>query len=252
MLQGFLETIGLPYTEPGVWSNDGDEQGQSSSLPARRHSYCSLSIHQKERNIPFKSFALAMGGTCVVKPATEGSALGIYIVEGEEAIADAIERVFEIDELVVVEKYIQGTELTVAVLGNRDPFALPVIEIVPKADFYDFESKYAPGGSQHICPAPLDEEKTKQVMDAAVGAHKALQCSGVSRSDFILDENGIRGFWRPIPFGMTATSLLPDAARAAGISFPELCTKLIEYAFEEESKRLQPRGDQGHPSTVAG
>lgn len=66
-----------------------------------------------------------MGGTCVVKPATEGSALGIYIVEGEEAIADAIERVFEIDELVVVEKYIQGTELTVAVLGNRDPFALP-------------------------------------------------------------------------------------------------------------------------------
>lgn len=125
--------------------------------------------------------------------------MGIYIVEGEEAIADAIERVFEIDELVVVEKYIQGTELTVAVLGNRDPFALPVIEIVPKADFYDFESKYAPGGSQHICPAPLDEEKTKQVMDAAVGAHKALQCSGVSRSDFILDENGSRGFWRPIP-----------------------------------------------------
>ena len=149
-------------------------------------------------------------------------------------LVGGFERVFEIDELVVVEKYIQGTELTVAVLGNRDPFALPVIEIVPKADFYDFESKYAPGGSQHICPAPLDEEKTKQVMDAAVGAHKALQCSGVSRSDFILDENGIPWILETntIP-GMTATSLLPDAARAAGISFPELCTKLIEYAFEE-------------------
>ncbi len=189
---------------------------------------------KKGEGYSVQELALAMGGTCVVKPATEGSALGIYIVEGEEAIADAIERVFEIDELVVVEKYIQGTELTVAVLGNRNPFALPVIEIVPKADFYDFESKYAPGGSQHICPAPLDEEKTKQVMDAAVGAHKALQCSGVSRSDFILDEDGIPWILETntIP-GMTATSLLPDAARAAGISFPELCTKLIEYAFEE-------------------
>ena len=211
---------------------DGDEQGPIQALlPARRHCYRSLSIPQEGRGV-FRSRACIGYGRNLCRET--GSALGIYIVEGEEAIADAIERVFEIDELVVVEKYIQGTELTVAVLGNRNPFALPVIEIVPKADFYDFESKYAPGGSQHICPAPLDEEKTKQVMDAAVGAHKALQCSGVSRSDFILDEDGIPWILETntIP-GMTATSLLPDAARAAGISFPELCTKLIEYAFEE-------------------
>ena len=223
VLQGFLETIGLPYTAQSKLFY------QREGIPTAPYQYI-----KKGEGYSVQELALAMGGTCVVKPATEGSALGIYIVEGEEAIADAIERVFEIDELVVVEKYIQGTELTVAVLGNRDPFALPVIEIVPKADFYDFESKYAPGGSQHICPAPLDEEKTKQVMDAAVGAHKALQCSGVSRSDFILDENGIPWILETntIP-GMTATSLLPDAARAAGISFPELCTRLIEYAFEE-------------------
>ena len=227
VLQGFLETIGLPYT--GMNKAQSKLFYQREGIPTAPYQYI-----KKGEGYSVQELALAMGGTCVVKPATEGSALGIYIVEGEEAIADAIERVFEIDELVVVEKYIQGTELTVAVLGNRDPFALPVIEIVPKADFYDFESKYAPGGSQHICPAPLDEEKTKQVMDAAVGAHKALQCSGVSRSDFILDENGIPWILETntIP-GMTATSLLPDAARAAGISFPELCTKLIEYAFEE-------------------
>lgn len=236
VLQGFLETIGLPYTGPGVWSSATAMNKAQSKLFYQREGIPTAPYQyiKKGEGYSVQELALAMGGTCVVKPATEGSALGIYIVEGEEAIADAIERVFEIDELVVVEKYIQGTELTVAVLGNRDPFALPVIEIVPKADFYDFESKYAPGGSQHICPAPLDEEKTKQVMDAAVGAHKALQCSGVSRSDFILDESGIPWILETntIP-GMTATSLLPDAARAAGISFPELCTKLIEYAFEE-------------------
>ena len=222
VLQGFLETIGLPYTGPGVWSSATAMNKAQSKLFYQREGIPTAPYQyiKKGEGYSVQELALAMGG--------------IYIVEGEEAIADAIERVFEIDELVVVEKYIQGTELTVAVLGNRDPFALPVIEIVPKADFYDFESKYAPGGSQHICPAPLDEEKTKQVMDAAVGAHKALQCSGVSRSDFILDENGIPWILETntIP-GMTATSLLPDAARAAGISFPELCTKLIEYAFEE-------------------
>ena len=236
VLQGFLETIGLPYTGPGVWSSATAMNKAQSKLFYQREGIPTAPYQyiKKGEGYSVQELALAMGGTCVVKPATEGSALGIYIVEGEEAIADAIERVFEIDELVVVEKYIQGTELTVAVLGNRDPFALPVIEIVPKADLYDFESKFAPGGWQHICPAALDEEKTKQVMDAAVGAHKVLQCSGVSRSDFILDKNGIPWILETntIP-GMTATSLLPDAARAAGISFPELCTKLIEYAFEE-------------------
>lgn len=235
-LQGFLETIGLPYTGPGVWSSATAMNKAQSKLFYQRAGIPTAPFQYIQKGEPYSidEIALAMDGTCVVKPATEGSALGIYIVEGAEAIADAIEKVFEIDELVVVEKYISGTELTVAVLGNDQPFALPVIEIVPKAEFYDFESKYAPGGSQHNCPAPLNDELTEQVMQAAVNAHKALQCSGVSRSDFILDSDGIPWILETntIP-GMTATSLLPDAARAAGISFPELCTKLIEYAFED-------------------
>lgn len=235
-LQGFLETIGLPYTGPGVWSSATAMNKAQSKLFYQRAGIPTAPFQYIQKGEPYSidEIALAMGGTCVVKPATEGSALGIYIVEGAEAIADAIEKVFEIDELVVVEKYISGTELTVAVLGNDQPFALPVIEIVPKAEFYDFESKYAPGGSQHNCPAPLNDELTEQVMQAAVNAHKALQCSGVSRSDFILDSDGIPWILETntIP-GMTATSLLPDAARAAGISFPELCAKLIEYAFED-------------------
>ena len=110
-----------------------------------------------------------------------------------------------------------------------------IIEIVPVNDFYDYEAKYKPGASQHLCPAPLSEETTKQIQDMAVKAHKALDCAGVSRSDFILDDEG--KWWiletNTIP-GMTGTSLLPDAARADGISFPELCTMLIEFALEKK------------------
>lgn len=235
-LQGFLETIGLPYTGPGVWSSATAMNKAQSKLFYQREGIPTAPYRYLRKGKAYSSreIAAAMDGMCVVKPATEGSALGIYIVEGEEEIAKAIEEVFEIDDLVVVEKYIKGTELTVAVLGNDDPFALPVIEIVPKAEFYDFESKYAPGGSQHLCPAPLDEALTDQVMAAAVAAHRALQCRGMSRSDFILDGDDIPWILETntIP-GMTATSLLPDAARAAGMSFPELCTKLIEFAFEK-------------------
>ncbi len=234
-LQGFLETIGLPYTGPGVWSSATAMNKATSKLFYTREGIPTAPFMYLQKGTPFvvAEIAAAMGGTCVVKPATEGSALGIYIVEGEEAIAQAIDDVFKIDDLVVVEKFIAGTEITVAVLGNEDAYALPIIEIVPRGEFYDFDSKYAPGGSQHICPARLDEALTKQIQAQAVAAHKALDCTGVSRSDFILDEDGVAWILETntIP-GMTATSLLPDAARAAGMDFPALCTQLIAYALE--------------------
>ncbi|MEG1197683.1 MAG: ATP-grasp domain-containing protein, partial [Raoultibacter sp.] len=170
---------------------------------------------------------------CVVKPSTEGSALGVFIVEGEEQAREAINKAFSIDTEVLVETFVSGTELTVAVLGNEDPEPLPIIEIVPVNEFYDYESKYAPGGSQHICPARLDAAVTEKVQAIAVAAHKALECSGVSRTDIIMDDEG--ECWtletNTIP-GMTGTSLLPDAGRAAGISFPELCTRLVELGLE--------------------
>ena len=158
----------------------------------------------------------------------------MYIVKGADEVKDAIEKAFELDSEVLVETFVKGTELTIAVLGNEQLEALPVIQIVPRNEFYDFESKYAPGGSQHLCPAPLDAEATEKVQAMAKAAHRALGCSGISRSDFIMDENG--EFWiletNTLP-GMTETSLLPDAARAAGIEFPELCTRLIELALEK-------------------
>lgn len=235
-LQGFLETIGLPYTGPGVWSSATAMNKAKSKLFYQQADIPTAPFVYVKQGDDYDVAAICalMEGQCVVKPATEGSALGIYIVEGEEAVAQAIEAVFEIDPLVVVEKFLAGTEITVAVIGNEDAFALPIIEIVPRGEFYDFDSKYAPGGSQHICPAPFDDELTAIIQDQAVRAHKVLGCTGVSRSDFILDENNVAWILETntIP-GMTATSLLPDAARAAGMDFPELCTRLVGYALEE-------------------
>lgn len=234
-IQGFLETIGLPYIGPGVWSSataidkpKAKRCYQRDGIPTPR------SMMLDSGNIDIERIVEEVGSHCVVKAATEGSALGVYLCEGEEEIASAVEKVFTVDSCAFVESFVQGDEFTVAVLGNDDPFALPVIKIVPSHEFYDFESKYAAGGSQHICPAPLSEEDTKRAMELAVAAHKTLECRGVSRSDLIRDARG--NFWvletNTIP-GMTATSLLPDAARAAGMSFAELCTKLIAYALEK-------------------
>lgn len=234
-VQGLLEVIGLPYTGSGVWSSALAMDKAKSKLYYEREGIPtppSITLHAGD-TVNAATVIETLGERCVVKPGTEGSALGVFIVTGAQAVEDAVERAFELDDEVLVERYVDGTELTVAVIGDENDLeALPIIEIVPMSDFYDFESKYAPGGSQHICPAPLDDAVTDLVKDRAVRAHRALSCRGMSRSDFILEDDG--SCWiletNTIP-GMTGTSLLPDAARAAGISFPELCTRLVRIAL---------------------
>lgn len=235
-LQGFLEMIGLPYIGSGVWSSALAMDKAKSKLfyeNAGIQTPVSVTLYSPD-DMSIEDILSTVGESCVVKPATEGSALGVYIVKGADEVKDAIEKAFELDSEVLVETFVKGTELTIAVLGNEQLEALPVIQIVPRNEFYDFESKYAPGGSQHLCPAPLNAEATEKVQEMAKAAHRVLGCSGISRSDFIMDENG--EFWiletNTLP-GMTETSLLPDAARAAGIEFPELCTRLIGLALEK-------------------
>ncbi len=233
-IQGFLETIGLPYTGSGVLAsaisidkNQSKIMYREAGLPTPR----SVTLLRGDSSNASKVDAIQY--PCVVKPATEGSALGVYIVESPEDVVSVIENVFEIDNEILVESYVSGVEVTAAVIGNEDPQALPVIEIVPSHKFYDFESKYAPGGSKHVCPARLNDELTEKVQTLAIAAHKALGCRGVSRTDMIIDESGTPWILETntIP-GMTETSLLPDAGRAQGYSFPELCAKLIELALE--------------------
>ncbi len=235
-VQGLLDIIGIPYTCSGVWSS-----ALAMDKPKAKVFYEKSGVPTppsvtvcKGQSVDVSSIVAQLGEHVVVKPGNEGSAIGVFIVEGKDSIKGALQKALEIDDEVLVERYISGTELTVAVLGNDDPVALPIIEIIPKSAFYDFESKYAADGSQHICPARLPLEVAEKVQKEAVKAHKALSCRGTSRSDFILEEDG--SCWcletNTIP-GMTATSLLPDAAKAAGMSFPELCKKLIELALEK-------------------
>lgn len=234
-IQGMLELLGIPYTCSGVLSSaTAMDKAKSKVFYEIGGVPTPPSITLKrDEAFDLEELKRAIGVPCVVKPATEGSALGVEIVDDGDRLLDALNTAFEIDSQVLVEMFVAGTEVTVAIIGNDQPHALPIIEIVPRGEFYDFDSKYAPGGSQHICPARLDEGLTAQIQDYASRAHLALGCRGVSRSDFIVDANGQAWILETntIP-GMTATSLLPDAARAAGMSFPELCTVLIDYALE--------------------
>lgn len=234
-VQGLLELLHIPYIGSDVWSSATAIDKARTKVFYR---YFGINTPQSivlKRGQPFdiQHVIATVGLPCVVKPASEGSALGVHIVEDAADVQPATEEVFTRDEELLVETYVKGKELTVSVVGNEKPIALPIIEIVPKNEFYDFESKYAPGGSQHICPARLDDAQTAKVQQIAIAAHRALGCRGVSRTDIIMDEEGI--CWvletNTLP-GMTSTSLLPDSARAGGISFPELCTMLIQYALE--------------------
>ena len=238
-IQGLLEVAGIPYIGSGLWASALSIDKAKAKLfygLAGIKTPKAVALSRLDERQP-AGLLEELGPRCVVKPSTEGSALGVYIVDSQESLAEAIGKAFLLDKEILVESYIAGRELTVAVLGNDEPYALPVIEIVPIHEFYDYESKYAPGGSKHLCPAPIDDKATAEVQAAAVKAHKALGCAGLSRSDFIVDEAG--DAWiletNTIP-GMTETSLLPDAGRAAGIGFPELCRLLVEYALERSGR----------------
>lgn len=238
-IQGFLEVIDMPYTGSGIWSSALSIDKSKAKLFYRMAEIPTPSSFTLRKGESWDTFEMAqsLGSRCVVKPVTEGSSLGVFIASGADETEKAISAAFQHDDQVLVEQYIEGIELTVAVVGRNDPHALPIIEIIPKSDSYDFESKYAPGGSQHICPARLSDAVTEEIQYLAVRAHKVLECAGASRSDFILDENGTAWILETntIP-GMTETSLLPDAAHAAGMTFPELCELLVKDALFSPSE----------------
>ncbi len=170
----------------------------------------------------------------VVKPAGNGSSIGLSIVDTREELGLAMDFAFSYDNNIIIEEHISGREMTVGILGDS---ALPVIEIAPKKRFFDYEAKYQKGLTDYILPAILDKKIAKKVQDTALSAHKLLGCYGYSRVDiildtdftpFILEVNSIPGF--------TETSLLPKAAKLTGLSFTQLCIKLIESAYEKTAK----------------
>ena len=236
MIQGTLDMLGIPYTGSGVLAAAVTMDKAASkrfflaegiSTPYG-HSY---QQYEAKRNLA-KEIAEEFSFPVVVKAASQGSSIGVYIVENLDALEQALKDAFSYDDEIVVEEFIRGREITVAVWGNAEAKeAMPIIEITTVSGRYDYQSKYTKGASTHIVPARLSEEKTKEIQELAVKTFAACRCCGVARVDMMLDEEE-----RPyvievnsVP-GMTETSLVPDAGRAMGIEFPELCEKILQMA----------------------
>jgi hypothetical protein len=236
ILQGTLDMLGIPYTGSGVRA-----AALTMDKVTAKRIFCAegiatprfCCISKAERDVyTAERIRTEFDLPVVVKAPEQGSSIGVYIVTREEDLQSAIDEAFSYGNEVLIEEFIEGRELTVAVWGiPADAQALPVIEITTTSGRYDYESKYTPGASAHIVPAELSPECTAAVQELAVRAFKACGCTGVARIDVMLSTAGepYAIEVNAVP-GMTATSLVPDAARAVGIEFPALCEKILAMA----------------------
>ena len=226
-IQALLDLAGIPYTGSGViGSAIAFDKRVSKELLANAGVPTPT---WTRRNAAPDEIARALGLPLVVKPANGGSTVGLTVVRQPEALPAAIELAATYDPDVLCEAFVDGRELTVTVLDGE---ALPVIEIIPGNEIYDYESKYTPGRSTYVVPAELAPGEAEEICSLAVTAFHVLRQQSYSRIDFRRGEDG--SFWcleaNSLP-GLTATSLVPKAAAAAGIEFPELCERLARAAL---------------------
>ncbi len=226
-VQGLLELLGIPYTHSGVLAS-----ALAMNKPMAKKLFALADIPCAKGAVFTKAQMIAgevMSRPYVVKPLNEGSSVGVHIVqEGDDYIFD--EQNWPFGDLVLVERYIPGREVQVAVLDDE---ALGAIEIRPQSGFYDYEAKYTDGRAEHLMPAPVSDEVHTQLLDYALRAHRALGCCGLTRSDFRYDEDGdgqiciLEINTQP---GMTPLSLAPEIAAHQGIPFSELVERLVKSA----------------------
>ena len=236
ILQGTLDMLGIPYTGSGVLAAAVTMDKAASKrvfLGAGISTPRSRTYHRYEmkRNLAAEitgEFSIPV----VVKAVSQGSSIGVVIVEKAAELEHALTEAFQYNDEVLVEEFIQGKELTVAVWGNEEKKqAFPVIEITTTSGRYDYESKYTKGASTHIIPARVSDKLTEEIQALAVRTFTACGCRGVARVDMMLSEAGVPYVIEvnSVP-GMTELSLVPDAGRAMGIEFPELCEYILEMA----------------------
>jgi D-alanine-D-alanine ligase len=229
-LQGLLEILGIPYSHSGVLASALAMQKDYAKAMFR-----SAGVPVAEDRVVSRfeaAKAHVMAPPYVIKPIAEGSSVGVFIVTEDHPHPpqELYRDDWTFGDMVMVERYVAGKELTCAVVGDR---ALDVIEIVPTTRFYDYEAKYASGGSKHVLPAPILPNVYQEVRRLALAAHSALGCRGVSRADFRYDDRGsgklacLEVNTQP---GMTETSLVPELAAYAGITFDELVQWMVEDA----------------------
>lgn len=241
-IQGALELMGIPYTGSGVLASALAMNKRMAKQLFRSHGIPVIDELVIQRGKAPSSEKLLEQAVRVfgesalfVKPSSEGSTFGCSLVLERGELPQAVEFALKYDEYVLVERYVKGMEITVGVLEDTDAeeglLALPVVEIIPKNTYYDYESKYAPDGSKHIIPARISAAQTALAQEYAKLCHTALGCRGMSRTDLIATDTALYVLEVNTIPGMTPTSLLPQAAEVAGISFPELLNRLILSAL---------------------
>lgn len=244
-IQGMLEVMHIPYAFSGVFASAVATQKEAAKVlyakagirtPRGVDLPAGTKLTQEQKDALVSKLGLPL----FVKPSGNGSSFGITRVTESSKLQEAVDLAGSEGERVLIEECVVGTEITVPVIGNADPHALPIVEIVTGADFYDVKVKYEPAELHHVIPARLAPAVYAKAQDAAVAAHKALGCAGCSRSDFIVTQMGepVILETNTIP-GMTPASLLPDSARHGGIEFPELCAKFIELAVEGRASKVE-------------
>ncbi|OZM57249.1 D-alanine--D-alanine ligase [Lottiidibacillus patelloidae] len=233
-IQALLDMLNIPYVGSGVLGSAlAMDKAKSKAYFEKQGIRIAKSITVR-KNAFNKEFNHNLSYPLVVKPNSEGSTIGLSIVKDKKDFYDAMMYALKHDEVVMVEEFVEGKEVTVAVLGKKDEEkALPVVEIIPKNEIYDYESKYAPGGSEHIVPANVDEKTTRLLQNNAVKAHQVLDCNVYSRVDFIVPTDGSEPVILEVNTlpGMTPTSLFPDAARAIGLSYEAMIEELVKLSL---------------------
>ncbi len=236
-VQGFLELLGIPYQGAGVL---GSALAMDKNLAKQLYRLHGLPVAPWEMAVPaditnperlLESLKLPL----VIKPVKQGSSIGMSIIREKKDLPDALKLAFKHDDQVMVEEYLDGREITVGVLGNDELTPLPVVEIIPDAqyDFFNYEAKYKPGATREVCPAEIAETSREKAWEYGLVAHKALQLRGYSRTDMIIQDDTLYVLETNTIPGMTPTSLLPQAALELGLSFSALLDRLIELALED-------------------
>ena len=237
-IQGLLDTLGIPYTGSGVKSSAiaMDKVMTKTLLAAAGIDVPRGAVVTGAAGEQLE-IAAGVGVPCFVKPVGSGSSVGAHVVRREADLSAAITDALRFDERAMVEEYLEGRELTVGVIGNDRLEALPVIEIVTKREFFDYTAKYDAGEAEEIVPAKIPDAVALRVQGLALQAHVALDCRGMSRTDFVWSGDRLVALEVNTIPGMTANSLLPKAARAAGIEFGELLSRLIGWALDDAKRR---------------
>lgn len=225
-VQGLLEMLGVPYTGSGVLASALAMDKGLSKVVFRANGVPTPDFQVLRPGQP--ADAVELSAPLVAKPLREGSTIGVAVARTDAEVPAAVAHAREHAAEVLIEAFVSGRELTLGVLDGQ---TLPLVEVVPEGGFYDYESKYTPGRTRYLCPAPLEERVAAEATRAGAAAYTALGCAGAARVDVLLDGAGAP--WvlevNTIP-GMTPTSLLPKAAAAAGIEFEELVERILAGA----------------------